>query len=171
MITYAGAVLAGGRARRLGGLDKTALRIGKTTPLERALAALAGASTRIVVGPEVDGGPVHAIASAVSRTDEPWIVVLAGDLPFVTLEAVETLLHASGADGAIAIDGDGRDQPLLGAYRVESLRAALPQATQGARLKDLIARLTLARIPLPGVPPPWWDCDTEADLMEARKWA
>ena len=45
-------VLAGGRARRLGGVDKAALEIGDRSLLGIALAACAGARYRVVVGPQ-----------------------------------------------------------------------------------------------------------------------
>ena len=45
-------VLAGGRAARLGGEDKAGLEVGGTTLLERALAAVSGARTVVVVGDE-----------------------------------------------------------------------------------------------------------------------
>jgi len=50
-------VLAGGRARRLGGVDKPATPVGGTPMLHRVLAAVAGAHPRIVVGPHRGGLP------------------------------------------------------------------------------------------------------------------
>ena len=43
------AILAGGRARRLGGADKSTLRVGRATILERQLDALAGVADRVFV--------------------------------------------------------------------------------------------------------------------------
>ncbi len=44
-------VLAGGSARRLGGVDKSAVTIGNQTLLERLLAAVGDAGGVVVVGP------------------------------------------------------------------------------------------------------------------------
>ena len=44
-------VLAGGAARRMGGVDKTALQIGGRTLLDRTLSAVATADPLVVVGP------------------------------------------------------------------------------------------------------------------------
>ncbi|MHB8451581.1 MAG: molybdenum cofactor guanylyltransferase, partial [Mycobacteriales bacterium] len=53
--SFAVIVLAGGRARRLGGVDKPAQLVGGRTLLDRVLAAAAGAERRIVVGPARPG--------------------------------------------------------------------------------------------------------------------
>jgi CTP:molybdopterin cytidylyltransferase MocA len=69
------------------------------------------------------------------------------------------------------VDPDGRDQPLLAVYRTATLRRALdglaggPGVT-GARVRDLIARLHLARVPLPDTAT--LDVDTAHDLERAR---
>lgn len=55
MTPWAAVVLAGGRARRMGGLDKTALEIGGRSLRSRVLMAVAGAEQVIVVGPAVVG--------------------------------------------------------------------------------------------------------------------
>ncbi len=97
---YDAVVLAGGRAMRLGGIDKTALGPAGDTLLDRALRSVAGASRRILVaGPEVPaprgvlrvtespryGGPVAALAAALRQGGEAaaLVVVLAADLPAV----------------------------------------------------------------------------------------
>ncbi len=165
-------VLAGGRATRLGGVDKTALGAPGNTLLDRALRATAGAARRIVVagagsrrGPADVvwttesprfGGPVAALAAAlaVPGPAAPALLVLAADLPEVE-RAVPALLagvdRAESADGWLAVDPDGRDQPLLALYRRAPLAAALaalPGGPADASLRRMLAPLTLARIPL-----------------------
>jgi len=51
--SYDAVVVAGGRARRLGGVDKTALPLGASSILDRVCAGAAGAGRLVVVGPEV----------------------------------------------------------------------------------------------------------------------
>jgi molybdopterin-guanine dinucleotide biosynthesis protein A len=165
-------ILAGGRARRLGGIDKSALGPPGDTLLDRALRATAGATRRIVVAgrearrgpPEVIwttetpryGGPVAALAAALAVPGPPAaaVLVLAADLPEAE-RAVPALLaavdEAADADGWLAADPDGRDQPLLALYRRAPLSAALdalPGGSAGASLRLLLGPLTLVRVPL-----------------------
>ncbi|GGO86021.1 NTP transferase domain-containing protein [Wenjunlia tyrosinilytica] len=101
-------VLAGGAARRLGGVDKPALSVGGTSLLDRALAACADARSTVVVGPRrptarpvqwaredpPGGGPLPALAAALHHVEAPLVVLLAADLPFIDTETVRALLAA-----------------------------------------------------------------------------
>ncbi|MBI0383311.1 molybdenum cofactor guanylyltransferase, partial [Streptomyces albiflaviniger] len=134
---YDAVILAGGAARRLGGVDKPALRVGGRALLDRVLDACRGAGRTVVVGPRrptarpvrwareepSGGGPVAAVDAGIRQTTAPVVLVLSADLPFLTHETVETLLTGlQGAEGAVLIDPDGREQPLVAAYRAEPLR-------------------------------------------------
>lgn len=115
---YSALILAGGRSSRLGGVPKALLSNGSSTLLEQALAACAGASARIVVGPAdltlpsgvfqtreepAFGGPAAGISaglSALKKTNpgllsssQHWVLVLSCDLPRVGA-AVPLLLEA-----------------------------------------------------------------------------
>lgn len=172
---YDGLVIAGGRSRRMGGGDKTALPIRDAPMRTASITALAAAAHIFVIGPDGDlvedppgGGPLAAVAAGLARVQAPIVVVLAGDLPFVTLAAVETLVAQA---SAVAVDDEGRAQYLLAAYRTEELRRALPGNPAGCSLRSVIDALAPARVPLHGDPPPWWDCDTPDDLARARMWS
>jgi molybdopterin-guanine dinucleotide biosynthesis protein A len=202
---FDGVVLTGGRALRLGGRDKPMITIGGRSLLDRVLAALTAAEHVIVVGPDPverrpvvqtrvvqtrvvqtrvvqtredppGGGPVAALATGLAAVVVPQVVTLAGDLPFVTPGTVATLVDSlTGAVAAIGTDASGRDQPLLAAYDVAALAAALPAEAAGTSLRALVARLEehgpVVRVRLEGTPPPWWDCDTDEDVATARAWA
>jgi molybdopterin-guanine dinucleotide biosynthesis protein A len=188
-------VLAGGASRRWGGRDKTSVPLGDRTVLEHAVGSLvAGAGVgmpdAVVVGPPdhaaragltgvrwvreepPGGGPVAALAAALPGLPDVVAVVVvgAGDAPFAG-EAVPSLLAAvtPEVDGAIGVDADGRDQPLLGVYRVASLRAALASVGDpaGARVRDVVARLRVTRIPVN--PRAAFDLDTPEDLAAAER--
>jgi molybdopterin-guanine dinucleotide biosynthesis protein A len=159
----------------MGGGDKTALAVAGTTLRAAALTALGGAERRIVVGPGGDlveeppgGGPLAAVAAGLSRVEAAIVVVLAADLPFVTVDAVEAL---AGRANAVAVDCEGRPQYLLAAFRSEDLRRALPADTAGRSLRSVIDQMKPSLIALDGDPPPWWDCDTPDDLARARMWS
>lgn len=167
-------ILTGGRARRMGGVDKAAALVGGRSLLERVQAAVAAAARVIVVGPEADGGPVAAIAAGLAQVSAPELVVLAADLPFVTVAAIDQLRAALTTGVALALDDGGRDQPLCAAWRTDGLRLALAAVGDpaGASMRSLIAAApAVARLQLAGDPPPWFDCDTPADLAQAQRWA
>lgn len=128
------AILAGGRARRLGGLDKSALRIGRQSILERQLAAAAGLADRfLVVGGLPDrfdrtgirvvpdrlpgAGALGGIYTALCEAATPHVLVMAGDLPFVSPEVLERLAELAGrtVDAAVPRTADGL-QPLCAVY-------------------------------------------------------
>ena len=184
---YDGVVLAGGRARRMGGVAKPGLEVDGRRLIDVALDALSGAGTRVVAGgadPLPDGvlrvceepaggGPVAGLAAALDVVTAPVVVVLAADLPFVAAEHVAQLLSALGAGTAsLAVDAHGREQPLLAAYDAAALRAALPDPVAGAPMRALVRALEpVGTVALVGRPVPWFDCDTEGELRAARLWA
>jgi molybdopterin-guanine dinucleotide biosynthesis protein A len=162
----------------------------------------AGARRVIVVGPDRPGiaddggaapvrcvreeppgsGPVPALRRGLAEPDgpggqgaegEPWVAILAADLPFLRAADLRTLLEAAaapGRDGAVLTDDGGRAQWLAGCWRTGALRRAAA-GYRGSSLHGLLAPLRPVSVSLPpgpGEPPPWLDCDTERDLRRAR---
>lgn len=177
MIRYDAIILAGGQARRMGGADKPALRVGGRTLLQRVVSAAAGAERKIVVGPDRDvegtittredppgGGPVPALRAGLAKAEAPLVVLLAADLPFLGPYHLAELLQ-TGERGVVAVDDDGREQWLTSAWPTEELRRALAAYT-GRSLRGLLAPLDPVRQALHGRA--WFDCDTMDDLEEAR---
>ncbi|MFI6958374.1 NTP transferase domain-containing protein [Nocardia sp. NPDC050408] len=186
MTTADAIVLAGGRASRMGGVDKPAIVIGGRSMLDAALAAVARCARTVVVGPrrpELDArivqvrevppgsGPVAAVGAgfrALGPTAAPLVVVLAADLPFLSQVTVTELIRhgsESGADAVFAADESGRPQYLIGVWRRTALAAALQ------RLDSLINQPMKALIPadtvtvtMAGIA----DCDTEEQVRTAR---
>jgi molybdopterin-guanine dinucleotide biosynthesis protein A len=192
---YSALILAGGAGRRLGGRDKPALSVGGTPMLDRVLAAVAGAAERVVVGPDnlvvpdgvrrvseqpPGGGPVAAIAAGLPLVTTDQVALLAADLPFLTPDAVaglRTALAAQAAvDGVVFVDGDGQRQTLCGVWRAGALRERLRRLEPdgpfaGRSLRDLLAGLRVGEaVHRAGGPPPWYDCDTQAELDQAERW-
>jgi molybdopterin-guanine dinucleotide biosynthesis protein A len=183
-------VLAGGRARRLGGVVKPLVRVGDRTLLDAAMSAAAGADRVVVVGevpvpPGVlqtleeppHGGPAAGLAAGVAALGPelaPWTLVLAGDLPEseravpLVLAAAQAAAADPAVDGVCLQDAEGRPQWLLAAYRSERLRSVLAAAT---RTRDLSMRRLLAPLrlrPLAADPEVVADCDTWEDVATAR---
>jgi molybdopterin-guanine dinucleotide biosynthesis protein A len=182
-------VLAGGRGSRLGGQDKPALVVGGRTLVGSVVAAgrAAGARQVVVVGPEragLDGvsfvreeppeaGPVAALRRGLAEVSEPWVAVLAADLPFLRGGDVGALLRAAGGrDGAVLADDSGRPQWLAGCWRTGALRRALDgyAGTSLGGLLGPLAPVLVSPARPPGEPAPWLDCDTPEDLRLAREW-
>jgi len=134
------ALLVGGRGRRLGGADKSALLVGGRTILERQIAAarsvtpsvLAVTSApdsahagRVPVVPDLfpESGALGALVTALVHTPSDIAVVVAGDMPFVTGPFLQWLATRLGdADAVLPCDAGGC-HPLCAAYH---RRAAAP---------------------------------------------
>jgi molybdopterin-guanine dinucleotide biosynthesis protein A len=191
----AAVVLAGGAALRLGGRPKPALPVGGRSMLLRVLDAVAGADPRIVVGPPelaallppgvrltrestAGGGPVAGIAAGVRVLDAgaAQVAVVPGDLPFLTPTVVRGLAAglAGGADVAVLVDDSGREQWLSAVWRRSALtrRLAALDPPEGRRVRDLVAGAAVHRLSVRvgSGPPPWFDCDTDDDLVYAEEW-
>ncbi|MGW4440480.1 NTP transferase domain-containing protein [Streptomyces sp. NPDC004596] len=185
---YDAVVLAGGAARRLGGADKPAVRVGGRSLLDRVLTACSGAATTVVVAgarptarpvrwareEPSGGGPVAALEAGLRLTTAEYTAVLSADLPFLEAATVRRLLTAlrdTGADGALLTDAEGRDQPLVAAYRTAALRRELAALAAGhggltgLPLRRLTGALQLTRVPDPLAS---FDCDTWDDIADAR---
>ena len=188
MTTVDAIVLAGGRATRMGGVDKPAIIVGGRPMLTAALEATAGCLRRVVVGPPrpeltseigqvqevpAGAGPVAAVAAgmdALAEHDYPadLVVVLAADLPFLSAGVIDELVAqttSSGAAAAFATDDSGRAQYLVGVWR----RTALVDALQ--RLESVADQPMKALVPddallvrSAGVA----DCDTPEQVRAAQ---
>jgi molybdopterin-guanine dinucleotide biosynthesis protein A len=187
---YAAVVLAGGRARRLGGVRKPALDVGGRSLLARVLGAVVDADPRIVVGPRLDGttpeptwtretppgaGPVAALRAALPLLPPhvTAVAVLAADLPFLDHDTVVRLRSAvaAGADAAVLVDGGGRDQYLTAVWSTRALHGAL-STYEGDRVGEVYAAADrVERVGVAGYPPgaePWRDVDDPTALDRAR---
>ncbi|MGW6390616.1 NTP transferase domain-containing protein [Streptomyces sp. NPDC055103] len=183
-------VLAGGAARRLGGSDKPGVRVGGRTLLDRVLAACPDAGRTVVVGdprPTVrpvrwtreeppGGGPLPAVAAGAAETEAEVLLVLSADLPFLDRDTVrrlrDALAEAPEAEAALLTDADGRDQPLVAAYRTAPLARELTRLAHDHRglahmplryLTDGLRPTRVAAGPLAS-----FDCDTWEDIASAR---
>jgi len=170
-VNFDAIVLAGGRSRRLGGVDKSAFLLDGKTLLERACAAVSEAGRIIIVG-AVDkppdrtevvledppfGGPAAGIGAglaALGSSSAEFVAILACDLPYAA-EAFAALRAAAAreweSDALIAADDSGRRQTLLGIYRTPSLRAAIENAgsLNGLSVRSLMAGLTFTEVAVP----------------------
>jgi len=138
----AGAILAGGSARRFGGRPKGLELVGGQRIVDRVAAALGDVADDIVlvgalpsvaatlpalrpVADEAPGaGPLGAIVSALHATGRDTIVV-AWDMPLVTATELRPLIAAGREAGVVAWKVGGHAEPLCALYRAA---AAAPLA-------------------------------------------
>ena len=131
----------------MAGLDKATVRIGDAPLLDRAVMAVAGAETIVIVGPRrpvedpggrvvwtrerpAGSGPAAALVHALTLVRRPHVVVLAVDAPF-TASAVPRLLEAVGV-------GAGTRDAVATRYAAEAPEAAMLVEETGRR-QPLIA--------------------------------
>ncbi len=164
-----GAVLAGGRGRRIGG-DKAIVSLAGRPLLSYPVRAMLGALDHVVVvakpstalpaladvavwhEPEHPSHPLVGIAEALRRAAGAWVLVCAGDMPFVPVSLLTSLVSLASQDSLASVerpDGDpeaapavvtasagGALQPLLACYGpacLEPLAAAAREAVAPAR--------------------------------------
>lgn len=167
-------VLAGGGARRLGGVSKAEVTVGGRALLDHVLEAAAGARAVVVVGPPAlgrpgvlltsedppGGGPVAGLAAGLDALDSDarargvppaaLVLVLACDVPLVA-RAVPHLVTAAldgRHDGAQLVDAAGRRQPLVAVYRRASLDAGLAGLAARGGARDASVRALVAGMTL-----------------------
>src|SRR3954464_361005 len=183
---YAAVVLAGGRAARMGGRPKPQVEVGGRTMLAAVLAAVVDAHPRVLVGPPQPvppgvvvvreepprGGPVAAMRAGLAEVPTDVVAVLAGDLPFLTPGLIRALRERLTGDGVLVVDDTGQDQLLLGVWRTAVLRTAVAGVSGPTSMRKVLSPLAVRRYrpPVePGMPPPWTDRHTPAELARARQ--
>ncbi|GEK23005.1 molybdenum cofactor guanylyltransferase [Cellulomonas xylanilytica] len=153
-LAYDAIVLAGGRARRLGGASKPDVLVGGVPLLDRALAAVVDAAHVVVVGPPrvarpgvvtvledpPDGGPVAGLAAGLDALpgDGPeLVVVLACDVPGAArvLSALLTAAAVTATAAPVTSDASARAAAASTAPVTSGAGAAVPSAgVDGARM-------------------------------------
>lgn len=193
-----GVVLAGGKARRMGGGDKCLLSVGGRSILDHVIERMRfqvaslilntnGDASRFaeyglpVVADVVEGfaGPLAGVLTGMEWTaehapDTPWVVSIAADTPFPPEDLVARLLAAvegEGAEMACAASG-GRAHPVFGLWPVR-LRDELRRAVieEEVRKVDVwTARHRLVEVEFAREPfDPFFNINRPEDLEEAER--
>lgn len=195
--TVLGVLLAGGRARRMGGGDKGFRQLAGRPLMDhvverarpqvaRLLINAGGDPARFdayglpVVADVVDGfaGPLAGVLTglewaAAQAPDLSWVATFATDAPFLPTDLVERLMSAAvsaASDLACATSG-GRAHPVFGLWPVamkDDLRRALIE--EDVRKIDVFTarhRMTHVDFPVGGVDP-FFNVNTPEDLAQAQ---
>ena len=180
-----GVVLAGGSGRRMGGAGKATVLLRGRSLASYPVEALAAVCERLAVVckadtelPELPGverwvepdqprHPVAGIAFALEQAEGP-VLACGVDMPFVTSDALRSLLMAAGGSGgasAVVASAAGVLQPVLGVYSPAAL-GALRAAAPDAPLTETVAALAPGRVALP--PPLVAGVNTPEELAAAE---
>lgn len=177
-------LIAGGRASRLGGVDKAwlerdgvpqVLRWARRFPGEHGPVLVSANRTperhaahelSVVSDRHPDLGPLGGLDALAQACATPWLFTLPVDLVGVNDCLLRTLVSQRGANGAFARDDDG-PQPLVALWRVDALRAACVEAIadDDAAVHRLQQRLDLPMVSFSGFR--FGNLNTPADLQAA----
>jgi molybdopterin-guanine dinucleotide biosynthesis protein A len=130
--SVAAAILAGGKARRLGGAVKSTLVLDGVRIIDRQIAALRKVADPIfIVAPDPepfaslglavltdivpDCGALGGIYTAIVKSPRPRTLVVAGDLPFLSAALLERLVQPGDAD-LVVPRGPRGYEPLCAVY-------------------------------------------------------
>jgi len=151
-------VLAGGKARRMGGQDKGLVTLQNRPMVTWAVNAVSPVANAVVVNAnrneaayratgldvitDVVGdfpGPLAGLLSACEYFDTEWVLMVPCDSPFITSELIEALVRATVGSSlpiAVAHDGD-RLQPVFAIVRRDRRDALRAYLERGERKIDL----------------------------------
>ena len=160
----AAAILAGGRASRLGGRPKALLPLGGQRFIDRQLSALSGAAGAVlivandaapfsdlgvrVVPDRIEGaGAIGGLYTAIVESGAPATIVVACDLPFVTADFARALADArAGADVALPRTAEGL-HPLCACWSLEAAAVLEAQIARGnLRITDALPTLRVREL-------------------------
>ncbi|MEA2860862.1 MAG: molybdenum cofactor guanylyltransferase [Methylobacteriaceae bacterium] len=195
-----GVLLAGGKARRMGGGDKPMRSIGGKTILERVIARLAPQCDGLILNANgdparfapfglpviADGvadfpGPLAGILAALdwmaaNRPEVKRVLSAAADCPFLPRNLVTRLEESRSAENAeLAVAAsDGQSHPVIGLWSVH-LRDELRHALVKEDIRKIdrwTARYKLATVTWPVTPvDPFFNANTVEDILDAERLA
>ena len=143
-------VLAGGKATRLGGVDKRELVVEGRTIFERQCAVLVPRVTEVIVSSPrdvagfrtvrdaiADAGPLAGIAAGLGVATTPWLLVVAGDMPDLSGALIDLVVSQIADEvDAVGIRIGGLPEPLVCALHARCapvVRGGLPRASARRR--------------------------------------
>ncbi|NOT89739.1 MAG: molybdenum cofactor guanylyltransferase [Lysobacter sp.] len=162
-------LLAGGKASRLGGIDKAWLERDGMPQVLRWQRRFSGEAAALLVSANrdldryaahglaalpdrtPDAGPLGALDTLAAACTTPWLFTLPVDLIGTNDCLLRTLASQRGEDGAFAVDDDGA-QPLVALWRCDALLVACKEAlvANDCAIHALQSRLKMTRVVFSG---------------------
>jgi len=197
-ISRSALIFAGGRATRLGGVNKALLDVGGVSIVERILTTLgplvdervllANDATladqpdvRLIFDPSPHAGVLTALAAGLAAAEGDLCLAVACDMPFVSRRLFEHMLEAQQRDDADVVipRSAGHLEPMHAVYRrlptLEAINAALQRGEQrmisylsAVRVRE-IDEADARAIDRRGTA--FFNVNTAEDLAEARRLA
>ncbi|WP_334072233.1 MULTISPECIES: molybdenum cofactor guanylyltransferase [Paenibacillus] len=199
-MTITAVILAGGQSRRMG-RNKALLSVGGVPVIEKLVKELSYVTDTVLIagGPRETysyleaeivsdtfpgAGPLAGLHAGLKAAGTTWTVFVACDMPFASREAVRwladrTLLAEKEGKEAVIPVIEGREQPLLAAYR-RSVLPGLEETLREGRLKltrwteglkadytDGAAMASAAGIPAERIP---FNMNRPEDYRQALTW-
>ena len=179
-------VVAGGKATRMGGLDKAMLPLGLSGKALIVDVIKSCQGKVFIVGSprEIDaesqelvnwvpdlnpgGGPAAGIWSGLGSISTEYVFISAADQTLTNETVTRIVSAAQGNDGAWAIRADGNGQPLCTCVRTDLLRELL-EPTQGINQSPLRLLSSLNMVGVTVNPNQVVDFDTWQDVAKAVK--
>ncbi|MEI6404778.1 MAG: DUF6457 domain-containing protein [Actinomycetes bacterium] len=170
-------VVAGGQARRLGGIDKPMLPLGSSGNALLVDVIDACPGRVIVIGPKrvidrdvmwlsdhvADGGPGVGLWTGLSQVTSDYVFITAADQRLDATDVARICAAAIGRDGAWAIRADGTGQPLCACVSSAVLRELLePSLGVGVSPLRLLSTRDMVGVTVSDVR----DVDTWQDVAE-----
>ncbi|MDH3527263.1 MAG: molybdenum cofactor guanylyltransferase [Gammaproteobacteria bacterium] len=184
-------ILAGGKARRMGGEDKGLIELHGRPLIDYIMAGLRPQAGYVIVNanrnldryrefgyPVVADmmgdffGPLVGIASGMQAADTPLILAVPCDSPFVPAQLCDTLRHEmEKVDAEISVAHDGiRMQPVFALLRCELLPSLLAYLREGGRKIDTwYAQHRLALADFSAAPDVFLNMNTPSDRLVIEK--
>jgi molybdenum cofactor guanylyltransferase len=193
-----GIILAGGQARRMGGVDKALIPLGGTTLIERAIARASvqvpdviinanGDPKRFahlglpVIADRVPGfvGPLAGILAGLewlraNRPNARWLASFACDCPFLPTDMVARLVEAATRDHVpVAVAASGaQHHPVFAVWSAEIASTSEDVLVRGnyRKMDDWIATLPSVRVSFTAEPlDPFLNINTPEELALAEE--
>jgi molybdopterin-guanine dinucleotide biosynthesis protein A len=193
-----GVILAGGQARRMGGVDKALMPLGGTTLIERAIARAAVQVTDLIINSNGDParfahlglpviadrvpgfvGPLAGILAGFEwmRANRPrarWLASFACDCPFFPLDMVARLVEGARSERAsvaVAASSSGQHHPVFAVWSADITSSSEDVLVQGGfrKMDDFIATLPNLRVSFAAEPiDPFLNINTPEELARAE---
>jgi molybdopterin-guanine dinucleotide biosynthesis protein A len=193
-----GVILAGGQARRMGGMDKALIPLGGTTLIERAIARAAVQVSDLIINANGDPqrfahlklpvvadrvagfvGPLAGIFAAFEwmRSNRPnarWLASFACDCPFFPMDMVERLIDSATKKKAqigVAASGTGQHHPVFAVWNADISGTSEDVLVKGGfrKMDDFIATLPNVRVSFAAEPiDPFLNINTPEELARAE---